>query len=435
MTEDDEIKNSMNLLTSFVNSVVKQLVSEKMRKYFIDVKIYWVKNTNNLILENENKICIEQPEIMESYFELSDVKNSDKLLYNGIEIWNKFPETLLSLRDIYFFIIYTVFMRDERLFKGYIKNLPNDYFTSGNFCEILNIDLLMNMYVKHYLLKLELPQNNLFTALSAEQYEKNESQALITFVKSDDEIYVQYRFEKEYEFSESNLRTIRKLMETTKESGLSLIASRRNDDTWCLVGLSKIANIEYTIKFEGELSWLLLEGKKEIFKFYKGRYILNTGENIKEYKTQIYNKVNEEYQEIVISITDILVKQTHGTAAVVSKNSCIAKEAQRLCDKNKGIKMSGFDFLCKKDKDEECKTQIGMTNIDGALLIDDKGICHAIGVIVDGETTIDGDTGRGARYNSIKNYVNWLNKCKYKGSYFIGIIVSEDGMVNIVVPK
>lgn len=110
MTEDDEIKNSMNLLTSFVNSVVKQLVSEKMRKYFIDVKIYWVKNTNNLILENENKICIEQPEIMESYFELSDVKNSDKLLYNGIEIWNKFPETLLSLRDIYFFIIYTAML-------------------------------------------------------------------------------------------------------------------------------------------------------------------------------------------------------------------------------------------------------------------------------------------------------------------------------------
>lgn len=76
---------------------------------------------------------------------------------------------------------------------------------------------------------------------------------------------------------------------------------------------------------------------------------------------------------------------------------------------------------------------MGMTNIDGAIFIDTKGKCHAIGMIVDGETIIEGDAGRGARYNSINNYINWAFKTG-KG-YFVGIIVSEDGMINVVVPE
>ena len=36
-----------------------------------------------------------------------------------------------------------------------------------------------------------------------------------------------------------------------------------------------------------------------------------------------------------------------------------------------------------------------LTRIDGALLIDPKGICHAAGVILDGQATEHGDPSRG----------------------------------------
>ena len=50
----------------------------------------------------------------------------------------------------------------------------------------------------------------------------------------------------------------------------------------------------------------------------------------------------------------------------------------------------------------------------------------AFSVLLDGEATVVGDVGRGARYNSTANYI----KQKENGRY-VGIIISEDGMINI----
>ena len=47
----------------------------------------------------------------------------------------------------------------------------------------------------------------------------------------------------------------------------------------------------------------------------------------------------------------------------------------------------------------------GITAIDEALLVDLNGICYAVGVILDGEAGMPGKVERGARYNSVSNYV------------------------------
>ena len=59
------------------------------------------------------------------------------------------------------------------------------------------------------------------------------------------------------------------------------------------------------------------------------------------------------------------------------------------------------------------------------MFIDSSGKCLAIGVIVDGEAVKKGNVGRGARYNSIANYVKLKQGC-------VGIVISEDGMVNVI---
>ena len=46
-----------------------------------------------------------------------------------------------------------------------------------------------------------------------------------------------------------------------------------------------------------------------------------------------------------------------------------------------------------------------VTNIDGAVLIEPSGICHAIGAILDGLATEKGDSSRGSRYNGALRYV------------------------------
>ena len=65
-----------------------------------------------------------------------------------------------------------------------------------------------------------------------------------------------------------------------------------------------------------------------------------------------------------------------------------------------------------------------VTSIDGAVLVDTTGKCHAIGVILDGIAIEGGDPARGARFNSAGRYV-----ATAKGKT-VALVVSEDGHVN-----
>ena len=68
------------------------------------------------------------------------------------------------------------------------------------------------------------------------------------------------------------------------------------------------------------------------------------------------------------------------------------------------------------------------SRIDGAVLLDDSGTCHGIGVILDGSADASGERSRGARYNSALRYIN-----AHPGS--LALVVSEDGLVNIIIPR
>lgn len=46
-----------------------------------------------------------------------------------------------------------------------------------------------------------------------------------------------------------------------------------------------------------------------------------------------------------------------------------------------------------------------LTNMDGGVLIDPQGNCHAIGVILDGTAAGNGDPARGSRYNNAVRYI------------------------------
>ncbi|MEC0235704.1 tetratricopeptide repeat protein [Paenibacillus kribbensis] len=72
-----------------------------------------------------------------------------------------------------------------------------------------------------------------------------------------------------------------------------------------------------------------------------------------------------------------------------------------------------------------------LTAIDGAIYFDTDGLCHAIGVILDGIAKEDiGDASRGARYNSAYRYLYKLKEDEQKKCVIV--IISEDGMVDLI---
>ena len=65
------------------------------------------------------------------------------------------------------------------------------------------------------------------------------------------------------------------------------------------------------------------------------------------------------------------------------------------------------------------------TGIGGAILLDPGGVCHAIGVILDGVATAGGARARGSRFNSAANYVRGRHGT-------LAVVVSDDGSVDVL---
>jgi hypothetical protein len=123
--------------------------------------------------------------------------------------------------------------------------------------------------------------------------------------------------------------------------------------------------------------------------------------------------------ELIWSIAEAAMEQRHGTLMIVSNEA--AAEAQRLGRASTAI------------APRVLTTQLveAVTSVDGALLLDLEGRCHAVGVILDGLVSERGDPGRGARFNSALRYID----TRYaQGARGVAVVISEDGSVEVVAP-
>ncbi|MBM0493212.1 hypothetical protein GNZ06_19280 [Aeromonas jandaei] len=108
------------------------------------------------------------------------------------------------------------------------------------------------------------------------------------------------------------------------------------------------------------------------------------------------------------------VRQEHGSMIVVAKDA--ASEARRLSKQGTCIEPTLLS--------EELLRSV--SGIDGTIILDPSGFCHAIGIILDGEATEQCTPSRGSRYNSGVRYV-------HKGIHRrLAIVVSDDRTVDII---
>lgn len=108
-------------------------------------------------------------------------------------------------------------------------------------------------------------------------------------------------------------------------------------------------------------------------------------------------------------------RQAHGTMLVVHADA--PGEAVRLSPPAMSVQP---ELLSEE-------TLLAVSSIDGAIIVDPIGRCHAVGAILDGRAAPElGDASRGARFNSAHRYLAEAN------SACLIIIVSEDGMINLI---
>ena len=297
--------------------------------------------------------------------------------------------------------------------------------------------ILQGSFVEYYMKKNRLPDPEVLTQLSAARYEGSESEARIYF--SDSAIDTIEKFtaagNKDRIINKENRRMIRKLMEISKRNKVHLYAGtnvkKLDEDTEKVIHtISRLVQYrekqaeDTYVKFSGFMQWSLFEKKREVFRYCHGEYQLNVSEENYAYLGEI-QKLKNVNKKMITELVAILREQKHGAAAVLFDNKTDAvDEADRLCNMKRGTRICSY--IRYDEKTGWDKEQIlGITGIDGALFIDCEGNCLAIGVIVDGKVVIKGNIGRGARYNSIANYIKLKPGC-------VGIIISEDVMVDII---
>jgi hypothetical protein len=116
----------------------------------------------------------------------------------------------------------------------------------------------------------------------------------------------------------------------------------------------------------------------------------------------------------LVPLAETVAAQKHGAMLVITPSA--ATEADRLA--NQATVVEPFPLT------PELIPLV--TAIDGAVLIDLDGICHAIGVILDGLAHDKCTSSRGARYNSGVRYAYQVGKTDR-----MVLVKSEDGIVDV----
>jgi DNA integrity scanning protein DisA with diadenylate cyclase activity len=262
---------------------------------------------------------------------------------------------------------------------------------------------VVNEYCRrHGLLGLEM-----FSALSQIYYEGHECEGKMIYCDSNVLSGDIIRFEQPLRLEGSNQKRIRKLLEATGDEKYLLVDIGNSQ----IIGIGQLeAPSGLVVEFCGFSQWRVTYEGKTVFECKCGNYKL--------VKTQNENISGEELKRYK-KLIDLIVKNKHGALIVQSDHA--EEEATRLCDLERGYKIKRIDVSHNQDLIEMA------TRIDGAIMVDEKGCCYAMGVILDGPAA-KGNPEKGARHNSAKSYVAWRKK---KKEHIKAIVVSEDGPVTV----
>jgi hypothetical protein len=129
---------------------------------------------------------------------------------------------------------------------------------------------------------------------------------------------------------------------------------------------------------------------------------------------QMFAAMSDTEADTIWDVVDAASRQKKGTMVVITVDA--EDEAHRLATQSTPIEPQVLTAELVQQ----------LTRIDGALLLDPHGVCHAIGVILDGLATTQGNPARGARFNSAIRYVF------SGGAPALAVVISEDGTFDVL---
>ena len=328
-----------------------------------------------------------------------------------------------------------------------VKDEENNIIGHDKGEDDLEINYIRQKAIERFLRYSGLLDHLTIINLSSLTYETAECEASMFFIDKShnlafftNEDNIRFKNSEQYEILPENYRLIRKLLEIANNEYGLVVLKKEYRIPPRILGLGKKQNIVDSgdlmkLSFSGHMKWEINYRDDDVVSYNNGIYKILpppvTPES--EYTNAIgsLNFLDDRQKDNIKEIVDVISTQKSGTMLIVAKEPYIKQEAERLCNAGRGIEICKFNLVNHKD------VLINISSIDGAILVDIDGNCHAIGVILDGIVEEGrSNIGRGARYNSAVAYINDRSKI-YKdnsnnSANFLAVIVSEDNDVTIV---
>jgi hypothetical protein len=255
----------------------------------------------------------------------------------------------------------------------------------------------------------------LMNSLSALPYEGRAGSGRLIFSKIDD-LAIEIILRLRQPISLNNIPAVRKLLEV---SGLDIDLLSDGEYAYGL-GFAKqnydpASERIFVVSITGRGSWEISHAGEALLTIRDGVPSLPTRVLDEEYLEQLISRLFSEANPVaLLEAARAVGDHSHGAMLVISADA--AGEAARLSPQAWSIEPVHLT--------PEVLTRL--TNMDGAVLVDLEGRCHAIGVILDGIAHGKGDPARGSRHNNVIRYLDSDTPPA------IVIAYSSDGAVHIL---
>lgn len=314
---------------------------------------------------------------------------------------------------------------DDNSYKYFLNTLINNFFEKwlefvyyGLYYSTINYisdsQAIITASANDMFESCQIPSEHIFTKIANYEYEGAPCKGKIVFTDSVGDIV---RFKQPVALSIDNVKKIRKMLEMSNKMTclIATISGRK------IVGLDDFKNHKesYLLEFIDVNMWDLSCDGKHIVKYLNGQYRLPENKlDSHLLLKKCEEKFKKNYDKNIVNIIEVASCQKHGTMVIISPTAKVESEA--LVGEGKGTAIHEKNLI-RESKD----VILGLCSIDGAFMIDPFGNCSGIGLILSNPNSGKGNPERGSRYNSAVNYIN-NNKSS------IAVVISEDGMINIL---
>ncbi|MDJ0597121.1 MAG: diadenylate cyclase [Pleurocapsa sp. MO_226.B13] len=256
-------------------------------------------------------------------------------------------------------------------------------------------------------------------AIAAERYEGAVSQGRLIICQTDHPD-ISAKVKLKVPIATDNYRGIRKLLEVSN-SQMALLCNV--ESVWGFgVPLNTYQpSLEdlFEIRFTEHYTWELIHADNIMLRVkYREPRLPRERFNKEQFYDLLYQffQVSKIAADKLEAAVEAAVEQRHGTMLVITPQA--KQETARLAAQGTPIEPITVN--------KEIISRV--SSVDGAILISPDGLIHSFGVILDGKATENGNSARGARYNSAIRYVDGE---KARNVNCLALIVSEDGYVDL----